>query len=317
LVKSLHISGFKAPILDADILKAIGQTELWTFEDRIIMICRVLKISKSVAVSLMASLHTPASFNTPLTPFQKHEKVWTTIGAPHKLYNSTIVNTQSNAFRNKWVKAGRAAEKGLAAPDNDGSPGIPGRKRRRAANTPPIRGSGTFAPSPLASGGSATPNTPTASAFSTSIGSSNNTPAAFTSTNGSSNNNNTPAAPTVFAITSTITPTNPTPTASANPTRNIIAQSSSTNAIRNAIAPSPSSVSAATDVEISHATPEPTPSKPVQEKVADNGTFYTASATAIKAERPSVDVTMDDAKPQRARADVDAAEMLLGLRKVS
>jgi hypothetical protein len=215
--------------------------------------------------------------------------VWTTIGAPHKLYNSTIVNTQSNAFRNKWVKAGRAAEKGLAAPDDDGSPGIPGRKRRRAANTPPIRGSGTFALSPLASGGSATPNTPNASAFSTSIGSSNS---------------NTPAVPVAFAITSTITPTNPTP-------------APSTNASLNTIAPSPSSGTAAQDVEMSDATPDPAPSKPVQDKVADKGHIYTTSTPSTKTKHPSVDVNMDDAKPQRARADVDAAEMLLGLRKVS
>lgn len=70
LVKSIHTDGFKAPVFDADVLKAIGQTEHWTFEDRITMICRVLKvrfnglkcrqcanmqtkISKSVAVTLM------------------------------------------------------------------------------------------------------------------------------------------------------------------------------------------------------------------------------------------------------------------------
>jgi hypothetical protein len=46
LVKSMHNDGFKAPILDIDILKAIGQTELWTFEDRIVMICRVLKVNR-------------------------------------------------------------------------------------------------------------------------------------------------------------------------------------------------------------------------------------------------------------------------------
>jgi hypothetical protein len=44
MVKNMHINGFKAPILDVEILKAIGQTELWTFEDRIAMICRVLKV---------------------------------------------------------------------------------------------------------------------------------------------------------------------------------------------------------------------------------------------------------------------------------
>ncbi|KAH7406582.1 hypothetical protein DE146DRAFT_607246, partial [Phaeosphaeria sp. MPI-PUGE-AT-0046c] len=81
MVKTIHMGGFSAPIFDADILKCIGQTKHWTFEERILMICR------------------------------KHEKVWTVIGAPHKLYNSTLVNTQSNASRNKWVKAGREAEK--------------------------------------------------------------------------------------------------------------------------------------------------------------------------------------------------------------
>lgn len=40
----------------------------------------------------------------------KHEKTWTTIGAPHKLYNSTLVNFVSNGQRNNWVKAGREAD---------------------------------------------------------------------------------------------------------------------------------------------------------------------------------------------------------------
>jgi hypothetical protein len=44
MVKNMHINGFKAPILDVEILKAIGQTELWKFEDRIVMICRVLRV---------------------------------------------------------------------------------------------------------------------------------------------------------------------------------------------------------------------------------------------------------------------------------
>jgi hypothetical protein len=57
---------------------------------------------------------------------QKNEKTWTIIGAPHKLYNSTIVNTQSNAFRNKWVKAGREAEKATTDPDVKPAP-----KRKR------------------------------------------------------------------------------------------------------------------------------------------------------------------------------------------
>jgi hypothetical protein len=45
------------------------------------------------------------------------EKIWIVIGAPHKLFNSSIVNTQSNAHRNKYVKIellvggqGRAAD---------------------------------------------------------------------------------------------------------------------------------------------------------------------------------------------------------------
>jgi hypothetical protein len=45
-----------------------------------------------------------------LTTLQKHEKVLTTLGAPHQLYKSTIVNTVSNANRNVWVKAGREAD---------------------------------------------------------------------------------------------------------------------------------------------------------------------------------------------------------------
>ncbi|KAH5065478.1 hypothetical protein HBI25_006100 [Parastagonospora nodorum] len=93
-VKTIHQWGFITPITDVDILKQIGQTENWTFEERISMICRVLKLSKSIAVSLM-----------------KQEKVWTVIGAPHKLHNSSVVNNKSNEDRNKWVKTGRAEEK--------------------------------------------------------------------------------------------------------------------------------------------------------------------------------------------------------------
>lgn len=36
--------------------------------------------------------------------------MWTTIGAPHKLHNATIVNTNSNRKRNMWVKVGRQAD---------------------------------------------------------------------------------------------------------------------------------------------------------------------------------------------------------------
>jgi hypothetical protein len=68
---------------------------------------------------------------------------------------------------------------------------------------------------------------------------------------------------------------------------------------------------------MSDATPDPAPSKPFQDKVANKSRIYTTSTPNTKTKHPSVDVNMDDAKPQRARADVDSAEMLLGLRKVS
>lgn len=45
-----------------------------------------------------------------LISWQKYEKTWTTIGAPHKLYSSTLVNFVSNGQRNTWVKAGREAD---------------------------------------------------------------------------------------------------------------------------------------------------------------------------------------------------------------
>ncbi|KAF1938754.1 hypothetical protein EJ02DRAFT_514293 [Clathrospora elynae] len=95
MVKSIHTEGFKVPIYDKTILDSIGQTQEWTFEERINWICIVLKTSKNVAVTLM-----------------KHEKNWTILGAPHKLYNSTLVNAVSNANRNVWVKNGRKADAG-------------------------------------------------------------------------------------------------------------------------------------------------------------------------------------------------------------
>ncbi|KAF1846364.1 uncharacterized protein K460DRAFT_282684 [Cucurbitaria berberidis CBS 394.84] len=109
MVKSIHIDGFKIPIYDRTIIDSIGQTQLWTFQERIDWICLVLRTSKSIAVTLM-----------------KHEKIWTTIGAPHKLYNSTLVNTISNGQRNNWVKVGREADEQHQKRPN---------KRQRATST--------------------------------------------------------------------------------------------------------------------------------------------------------------------------------------
>ncbi|KNG46722.1 hypothetical protein TW65_06565 [Stemphylium lycopersici] len=92
-VISIHTEGFKAPIYDKTIVDHIGQTQEWTFRDRINWICVVLMTSKSVVVTLM-----------------KNEKIWTIIGAPHKLYNNTLVNSVSNAHRGVWVKTGRKAD---------------------------------------------------------------------------------------------------------------------------------------------------------------------------------------------------------------
>ncbi|KAG9194416.1 hypothetical protein G6011_04451 [Alternaria panax] len=91
---SIHTEGFSIPIYDRSIVDCIGQTQKWLFQERIDWICQVLKSSKHVAVTLM-----------------KHEKNWVTIGAPHKLYSSTLVNTISNAHRGKWIKDGRGADK--------------------------------------------------------------------------------------------------------------------------------------------------------------------------------------------------------------
>ncbi|RYN73968.1 hypothetical protein AA0119_g6374 [Alternaria tenuissima] len=92
--KYIHTEGFKVPIYDKSIVDYIGQTQKWLFGERIDWICQVLKSSKHVAVTLM-----------------KHEKNWITIGAPHKLYSSTLVNTISNAHRGKWIKDGRGADR--------------------------------------------------------------------------------------------------------------------------------------------------------------------------------------------------------------
>lgn len=49
MVKAVHTQGFAPPIFDTALLKNIGQTAEWTFEDRIGMICRVLRVSKQVS----------------------------------------------------------------------------------------------------------------------------------------------------------------------------------------------------------------------------------------------------------------------------
>ncbi|KAI4646984.1 hypothetical protein J4E93_005208 [Alternaria ventricosa] len=90
MAKDIHLNGFKVRIYDKSIIDNISQTKDWTFGQRIAWICEVLKTSKQTGVTLM-----------------KNEKTWTTIGAPHKLYSSTIVNCVSNAHRGQWIKNGR------------------------------------------------------------------------------------------------------------------------------------------------------------------------------------------------------------------
>jgi hypothetical protein len=74
----------------------------------------------------------------------------TIIGAPHKLYLSTIVNTASNKKRNRWVKDGRQADAQRAAnatananPVLVFTPGftaddVPDAKRSRVASPSPV-----------------------------------------------------------------------------------------------------------------------------------------------------------------------------------
>ncbi|KAI4617032.1 uncharacterized protein J4E87_008544 [Alternaria ethzedia] len=90
MAKDIHLNGFKVRIYDKSIIDNISQTKDWTFGQRIEWICAVLRTSKQIGVTLM-----------------KNEKTWTTIGAPHKLYSSTIVNCVSNAHRGQWIKVGR------------------------------------------------------------------------------------------------------------------------------------------------------------------------------------------------------------------
>ncbi|KAI4934876.1 hypothetical protein J4E85_002738 [Alternaria conjuncta] len=90
MAKDIHLNGFKVRIYDKTIIDNISHTKDWTFGQRIEWICEVLKTSKQTGVTLM-----------------KNEKTWTTIGAPHKLYSSTIVNCVSNAHRGQWIKVGR------------------------------------------------------------------------------------------------------------------------------------------------------------------------------------------------------------------
>ncbi|EFQ94699.1 hypothetical protein CFE70_004548 [Pyrenophora teres f. teres 0-1] len=109
MVKAIHTEGFKAAIYDKTVIDSIGQTQLWTFKERIDWICMALKTSKANAVSLM-----------------KNEKIWTIIGAPHKLYSSTLTNSVSNKHRGVWVIHGRNAD-----PDHQ-----PRTKRQRTHHTP-------------------------------------------------------------------------------------------------------------------------------------------------------------------------------------
>jgi hypothetical protein len=216
-----------------------------------------------------------------LTLHQKHEKVWTTIGAPHKLYNSTVVNTQSNAFRNKWVKAGRAAEKGNTTASDDTSSDPPAKKRKRTSTKAPNKGSVTFTPSPLASTVSSTTTATTSS----------------TSHSNNNRNENTDSAASLSSIS---------PDKSVNKDVDMV------------------------DAETDGALEE----KIVRDKLGAQGESNSKTRLSIKTkktnsssatppalgEEDTNDVTMADAhtsKPAsaaRAPADIDAAEMLLGLR---
>ncbi|EUC31673.1 hypothetical protein COCCADRAFT_38248 [Bipolaris zeicola 26-R-13] len=93
MAKSIHTDGFRVPIYDKNLVNHIGQTQEWTFGERIEWICTVLRTSKNVAANLM-----------------KNEKAWNIIGAPHKMYQSTLTNTVANANRGAWVKSGRQAD---------------------------------------------------------------------------------------------------------------------------------------------------------------------------------------------------------------
>ena len=44
MVLLIHTDGFRIPIYDKTILDSIGQTQLWTFKERIDWICLVLKV---------------------------------------------------------------------------------------------------------------------------------------------------------------------------------------------------------------------------------------------------------------------------------
>jgi hypothetical protein len=118
MAKAIHTDGFKIPIYDKAIIDSIGQTQKWMFSDRMDWICEVLRTSKHVGVTLM-----------------KHEKNWTTIGAPQRLYSSTLVNCISNAHRGRWIKDGRSHDQ--AHQDREI------RGRRTAAEMTGAQGEGT------------------------------------------------------------------------------------------------------------------------------------------------------------------------------
>lgn len=59
----------------------------------------------------MVSLHySVCRSRETLSHAQKNEKTWTILGAPHKLYHSTLTNAVANAHRGVWVKSGREAD---------------------------------------------------------------------------------------------------------------------------------------------------------------------------------------------------------------
>ncbi|UPX12020.1 uncharacterized protein EKO05_0002598 [Ascochyta rabiei] len=114
-VKKIHTNGFQYDkIFDKEILRAMEQTKNLFFDERIIIICRMIEVPPhpppmSHQLPLTDSTNTLQNSKFVGVNLLKDEKLITTIAAPFKLYASSLSNNVSNRRRNALLVAGREA----------------------------------------------------------------------------------------------------------------------------------------------------------------------------------------------------------------
>ena len=116
-VTKLHTRGWSWTASDSAFMKQIMETEGWTFEERIKIICELLKHSKTTCMELL-----------------KGEKLLTVTGMPHVLVARTANNQISNKRKADHIQAGKSQAEQNQAENNEAGNDQAGNKKRRQSN---------------------------------------------------------------------------------------------------------------------------------------------------------------------------------------